>query len=69
MKKLLLVLGLIISYPSFALNAKLEPAVKMVESCLAEQGVLLCNQEITEVLKTVSLDAQRGICLLLKRRS
>lgn len=66
MKKLLLILGLIVSYPSFALNAKLEPAVKMVEACLAEQGVLLCNPEITEVLKTVSLDARGEFVYYLK---
>lgn len=66
MKKLLLILGLIVSYPSFALNAKLEPAVKMVETCLAEQGVLLCNDQITEVLKTVSLDARGEFVYYLK---
>lgn len=66
MKKLLLILGLIVSYPSFAINAKLEPAVKMVEACLAEQGVLLCNPEITEVLKTVSLDARGEFVYYLK---
>lgn len=66
MKKLLLILGLVVSFPSFALNAKLEPAVKMVEACLAEQGVLLCNPEITEVLKTVSLDARGEFVYYLK---
>lgn len=66
MKKLLLILGLVFSYPSFALNAKLDPAVKMVEACLAEQGVLLCNDEITEVLKTVSLDARGEFVYYLK---
>lgn len=66
MKKLLLILGLVVSYPSFALNAKLEPAVKMVEACLAEQGVLLCNDGITEVLKTVSLDARGEFVYYLK---
>lgn len=66
MKKLLLILGLVVSAPSFALNAKLEPAVKMVEACLAEQGVLLCNPEITEVLKTVSLDARGEFVYYLK---
>jgi hypothetical protein len=66
MKKLLLILGLVVSFPSFALNAKLEPAVKMVEACLAEQGVLLCDPEITEVLKTVSLDARGEFVYYLK---
>ncbi|MEA9355718.1 hypothetical protein SHI21_05885 [Bacteriovorax sp. PP10] len=66
MKKLLLILGLVVSFPSFALNAKLEPAVKMVEACLASQGVLLCNPEITEVLKTVSLDARGEFVYYLK---
>ena len=66
MKKLLLILALVASVPAFALNAKLEPAVKMVEACLAEQGVLLCNSEITEVLKTVSLDARGEFVYYLK---
>jgi hypothetical protein len=66
MKKLLLILGLVVSFPSFALNAKLDPAVKMVEACLSSQGVLLCNPEITEVLKTVSLDARGEFVYYLK---
>lgn len=66
MKKLLLILALVASVPAFALNAKLEPATKMVEACLAEQGVLLCNDEITEVLKTVSLDARGEFVYYLK---
>lgn len=66
MKKLLLILGLIVSFPSFAINAKLEPAVKMVEKCLAEQGVLLCNPAITDVLKSVSLDARGEFVYYLK---
>lgn len=66
MKKLLLILALVASVPAFALNAKLEPATKMVEACLAEQGTLLCNPEITEVLKTVSLDARGEFVYYLK---
>lgn len=66
MKKLLLILALVASVPAFALNAKLEPATKMVEACLAEQEVLLCNPEITEVLKTVSLDARGEFVYYLK---
>lgn len=66
MKKLLLILALLASFPTFAMNAKLDPAVKMVESCLAEQGVLLCNDGITEVLKTVSLDARGEFVYYLK---
>lgn len=66
MKKLIVLLALLTSIPAFALNAKLDPAVKMVEACLAEQGVLLCNPEITEVLKTVSLDARGEFVYYLK---
>jgi hypothetical protein len=66
MKKLFLILALVASLPTFAMNAKLDPAVKMVESCLAEQGVLLCNDGITEVLKTVSLDARGEFVYYLK---
>ncbi len=66
MKNLLLILALVASVPAFALNAKLDPAVKMVEACLAEQEVLLCNPEITEVLKTVSLDARGEFVYYLK---
>lgn len=66
MKKLFLILALVISYPSFAIDAKLEPATKMVKACLADQGILLCNDEITEVLKTVSLDARGEFVYFLK---
>ena len=66
MKKLLLILALVASFPLYAINAKLEPIVKMVESCLADQGVLLCNDNITEALKTVSLDARGEFVYYLK---
>jgi hypothetical protein len=66
MKTLLMVLALVASLPAFAINAGLEPATKMVETCLAEQGVLLCNPQITEVLKTVSLDARGEFVYYLK---
>ena len=66
MKKLLLILALVASVPAFALNAKLEPVTKMVEACLATEGVLLCNPEITDVLKTVSLDARGEFVYYLK---
>ena len=66
MKKLLLILALVASVPGFAMNAGLDPAVKMVQTCLAEQGVLLCNDQITEVLKTVSLDARGEFVYFLK---
>lgn len=66
MKKLLLILALVASVPAFALNAKLEPVTKMVETCLTTEGVLLCNPEITDVLKTVSLDARGEFVYYLK---
>ncbi|MDD4975344.1 MAG: hypothetical protein PHY93_13375 [Bacteriovorax sp.] len=66
MKKLFLILALVASFPTFARHASLDPAIKMVESCLAEQGVLLCNDNITEVLKTVNLDARGEFVYYLK---
>lgn len=61
-----MVLALVASVPAFAINASLKPATDMVEACLAEQGTLLCNPEITTVLKTVSLDARGEFVYYLK---
>ncbi|MBC7714639.1 MAG: hypothetical protein H7177_14935 [Rhizobacter sp.] len=66
MKTLLMVLALVASVPAFAINASLKPATDMVEKCLADQGTLLCNPAITDVLKTVSLDARGEFVYYLK---
>lgn len=66
MKTLILILALATSFSSFAMNAKLDPAVKMVETCLSTEAVLLCNDQITEVLTTVSLDARGEFVYYLK---
>ncbi|MDO9182903.1 MAG: hypothetical protein Q7U04_10875 [Bacteriovorax sp.] len=66
MKKLLLILALVVSSTSFAMNASLDPAVKMVEGCLLEKEILLCNDSITDVLKSVSLDARGEFVYYLK---
>jgi len=66
MKLFLLSLVTLFSLNAMALNPSLEPAVKMVETCLVESEVLLCNPEITEVLKTVSMDARGEFVYFLK---
>lgn len=54
------------SNASFAMNASLEPAVKMVETCLSEEAVLLCNDKIVNVLTHVSMDARGEFVYYLK---
>ncbi|MGZ3806594.1 MAG: hypothetical protein ACXVCE_00810, partial [Bacteriovorax sp.] len=66
MKKILLTLALVSSFSAFAISAKLDPAIKLVEGCLANQGVLLCNDGINDILKTVSLDARGEFVYYLK---
>lgn len=66
MKFILILIALVISIPAFCMNPKLEPAIKIVESCLSEQGVLLCKDDINEILKSVSLDARGEFVYYLK---
>ena len=66
MRKLILILSILMSTQVFALKDNLKPAVAMVENCLATEGVLLCNDNITELLKTVGLDSRGEFVHYLK---
>lgn len=66
MKRIIVLLMFLVSLPSYALNAKLDPAVSIVEACLKNEGVLLCNDEVNSILETVSLDARGEFVYYLK---
>jgi hypothetical protein len=66
MKKLIFMLSLFSAFSVWARNASLDPAVKMVESCLETEKTLLCNDGITDVLRSVSLDARGEFVYYLK---
>lgn len=66
MKKLLALSVMIFSTYSYALSPKLDPVVALVEECLSTEGTLLCNDEIQNILKTVSLDARGEFVYYLK---
>jgi hypothetical protein len=67
MKKLLLAtIFAITSLNSFAYNPKLDPAIKSVNECLSNEGVLLCDSSVTELLKSVDLNVRGEFVLFLK---
>lgn len=66
MKSLMILVLAMFGFNAFALSPKLDPAVKMVKACLETEQVLLCNQEITTVLKSVHMDARGEFVYFLK---
>jgi hypothetical protein len=66
MKKMILALSLLVSSYSWAMKPSLDPAVKMVEECMKDQQVLYCNDGITDVLKSVDVNARGEFVYYLK---
>lgn len=66
MKKLLSTLMVFASLSSFAYNPKLDPAIASVNSCLKEEGVLLCDSSVTDLLKSVDVNVRGEFVLFLK---
>jgi len=66
MKKIILAITFLVSSYAWALKPSLDPAVKMVEECMKSEQILYCNDGITDVLKSVSLDARGEFVYYLK---
>lgn len=66
MKKIIFLLSLLGSFSIWALHPKLEKVVKLVESCLGQEQVLLCDPTIDDELKLVHMDARGEFVYYLK---
>lgn len=66
MKKLIFLLSLLGSYSIWALHPKLDKAVRLVEHCLGQEEVLLCDTAIDDELKSVHMDARGEFVYFLK---
>lgn len=66
MKRAIFCLSLLASYSIWALHPKLEKAVRLVEGCLRNEEIPLCDSKIDEELKAVHMDARGEFVYFLK---
>lgn len=67
MKKLILALCFLVSsFCVYAYNPTLDPAIKNVENCLSNQGIMLCGDELPGILSSLSMDVRGEFAMYLR---